>query len=348
MKSLDLHEKLIGYLAFWKANVTSSNSFGLTNKNIGSETLYMNMLNLVHGHSLIEASKESVTFPAVDLFDRARGIAIQVTFDNRLSNIKKRIDIFNEKGMGQDFGEFSFYIIGERSKAIKPGQIYGGIPLDTNVIDTKMFIQEVRTENKLQEVCEYLEFEIIPKVVETKETHDVTSQVFSGAVIHPGATVNVTTGSQTVNVSPQSLSLGSANQPFVLHKPNENGVAEIACLEIDEDRQELDYVISKLLEGGLRAIESYEIDSIYKVLDNLEDTQYADLAGVLWLLLYFENSALNSPALQLKKRGALKKGALSNSLIGEHYRLLAKFELFQATSKKLMDYIECIEKAHDG
>jgi len=349
MKSLDLHERLINYLTYWETSVNRSNSFGYTNKNIGSETLYMNMLNIAHGHNLIEASTESVNFPAVDLIDRSRGIAVQITSKNSLREIKDRIDKFFDNGMDEEFGDFIFYIIGERSKSIKPGDKYRGIHLDTDVIGTKMFIEAVRAENKLQEVCDYLESEIIPKATHHKAPQEVKNEVLAGAVFHTGATLNVTTGSQTVNITPQSLSFDSNNPLLALNGGNaQSGDADIAYLTIDENRQELDYAVSKLSENGLRGIESYEIDAIYEILDGLEDTQFADLAAVLWLLLYFENSSLNSPPLELKNQGVLKKQALSYSLSQEHYQILENFELFQATSKKLWDSIECIEKAKNG
>lgn len=347
MKSLDLHERLIEYLASWELSITRLNSFGFTRKNIGSETLYMNMINITYGCNLIEASTERVNFPAVDLIDRGRGLAVQITSDNSFSKIKKRIDIFNDHGMNKEFEEFSFHIIGQRSQSIKKGVEYGGIDLHTNVIDTKMFIDDIRHYRKLQEVCDYLASELDPDVADSNCKQDVNNQIFSGANIHAGAIVNVTTGSQTVNLTPQSLNFSSAKQPFSLDGDEHKviGVAEIAYLEDDESYRELEYAISKIAENGFRGIESYEIDSIYKVLDDLEGTQYADLATVLWLLLYFENSALNSPSLRLKSQGAVKKQALNSLLNSEQYQVLEKFDLFQTASKALMSSIKCSQES---
>lgn len=349
MKSLELRERLIKYLEIWGATVNTSNSFGLTNRNIGSEELYMKMLNIVHGHSLVEASKERVNFPAVDLVDRHRRLAVQITSDNSLSKIKQRIDKFNDHGLNKEFEDFSFYIIGQRSKSIKDGDEYGGVPLDTNVIDTKRFIAEVCTENKLQEVCDYLEKEVFSGHVAPEVKQDVTNNIFSGATLHPGVTVNISTGSQTVNGSAQNLTFDSHNQvlSYQDYVPNVGTNFEVEGLlkqNIIGDEDQLQFILSEMSDRRLCDIKPYEINSIYDELDRLEGTHCEELSRVIWLLLYFENSADKNPSLELKKRAASKTKLLKHKVLREHQRILESFALHQIQSMELINSVEYVDR----
>lgn len=349
MKSLELRERLIKYLQIWEATVNSSNSFGLTNRNIGSEELYMHMLNIVHGHSLVKASAERVNFPAVDLIDRNRRLAVQITSDNSLPKIKKRIDIFNKHGLDREFEDFSFYIIGQRSKSIKEGDEYKGVPLDTNVIGTKEFITEVCSVDKTQEVCDFLEAELFSGHTVPESKRDITNNLFSGATIHPGVTVNVSTGSQTINVSPQSLSIDSHNQVLSIHDkghPNNPRTGFEPKRQIENNAtkyDQLQFILSEISNQRLCDIKPHEIHGLYDEIDQLGGDDLEELGNVLWLLLYFENSANKSPSLDLKHRAASKKSSLKYKILRTHKQILEYLELYQTQSVQLLNSIEYID-----
>lgn len=348
MKSLELRERLIKYLEIWGATVNTSNSFGLTNRNIGSEELYMNMLNIVHGHNLVEASNERVNFPAVDLIDKNRRLAVQVTSNSNLQSIKKRIDIFYSHGLDRDFEDFSFYIIGQRSKSIKDGDEYKGVPLDTNVRDTQMFIREVPS-GKLQEVCEYFESEIFSLSGKAEMNKDVTNNMFANAVIHPGVTLNVSSGPQTVNVRPQNLSFDSHSQDLILHNfPSrsslDSGLKGSLCNGVTKDKEQLHFVVSEISQKNLCDVASFEIDRLYDELDRLDGSYFDDLGSILWLLLYFENSSTKNPTLSLKKRAALKKQLLNFQVDKAYQKFLLSLELYNPQSINILNSIKFVEK----
>jgi len=347
MKTGNLEETLTTYLAFLETSIKHSNSLGRTNKNIDAEGLYMDMLNITHGHNLIKASSERVNFAAADLIDRKRRLAVQITSDNNLTKIKDRIDTFNRHDMHKDFDGLTFYIIGKRSSSIKVDQKYEGIYLDTDVIDSKRFIEEVCINKKLQEVCDYLEEEIIPKSRPTEVKQEINHNFLAGADLPHGTTINISSGSQTVNMSPQSFDIN--NQVMNLQGSADHGVPALGEYSetklIDSDYDELNYFASKLLEKDLRDVEAFEIGVFYDNLDDLEGTQFNNVAAVLWMLLYYENSVTKRPPDSLKQRAILKKQSLSRSLSAEYQEVLEKFVLYQASSQKLLNSIEYVTKA---
>ena len=87
MKLLNNKEKIISFLGAIESNVKLDNIAGYYNINILLEDVVAKLLNIIFDYELINANRIEKNYPAIDLIDEDKRIAVQVTSDNGYDKI---------------------------------------------------------------------------------------------------------------------------------------------------------------------------------------------------------------------------------------------------------------------
>jgi hypothetical protein len=91
-----------------------------------SEDSVKEFLNCLRRLDLENLNKGGVNFPAIDLGDKARRLSFQVTTENSAKKIQGSFNTFHKHGLGTDYDEVFFLILGRKQKkysTIRPGPI---------------------------------------------------------------------------------------------------------------------------------------------------------------------------------------------------------------------------------
>ena len=95
--------ELVRYLAYLKSQVEISNSLNLTDINKHAEDFYKDLLNIGYGFNLVNINIEDQNVAAIDLGDKQRRIAIQVTSTASFEKIKKTYATFVKKKLNESY-----------------------------------------------------------------------------------------------------------------------------------------------------------------------------------------------------------------------------------------------------
>lgn len=303
----------------------------------------MHLLNIVHGYNLVNVNDMHHNYPAVDLVDFGRKIAIQVTADTRTKSVKDRIDKFNRYNLGDQFETLYFYIIGNRSSSIKKNQLYPNsgdghrVDLDLEVIDTKMLLKQIRGSGTEAEVLDYLESELAPK--RRDEAKQTTINSFPDANLQ-GATLNVFHNAQNVMLD-QGSAAGS--DQHIVHIPAESySNSGLISRRLEQPNMVLSEVISKM-ETGIQALPDYEVQNIHDELESISSRDFEEISNILWLLLYFEKTARSNPSLRDKRKAEEKAQSLTYHLPQKYIIAVQSFELHTSEARDLADLIVQVE-----
>lgn len=95
--------EIIERLTFLKTKVDLSKALNLTDINIHSENFYRDFLNLLYGYDLQNINIIEPNASAIDLGDKAKRIAFQVTSTADLSKTKKTVSFFISKNLYSEY-----------------------------------------------------------------------------------------------------------------------------------------------------------------------------------------------------------------------------------------------------
>lgn len=101
-------------LAWIKAIVELNSSLNLLDCNIHMEHFLIGLLDKVYGYNLVNLNAEETNFTSIDLGDKEKRIAIQVTSDNTSTKIKDTLKKFFENGYDSDFDTLIVVIVGNK------------------------------------------------------------------------------------------------------------------------------------------------------------------------------------------------------------------------------------------
>ena len=93
MKLLNNKEKIISFLGAIESNVKLDNIAGYYNINILLEDVVAKLLNIIFDYELINANRIEKNYPAIDLIDEDKRMAVQVTSDNGYDKINDTFDL---------------------------------------------------------------------------------------------------------------------------------------------------------------------------------------------------------------------------------------------------------------
>lgn len=116
MKRKECIEKVINYLGWLSNRVRLNNSIYLTDINRNAEDFYCELLNLVYGFNLVNLNTIKANNPAIDLGDKEKGIAVQITSTSSLKKTKDTIKKFYKHGLFQEYKRLIIFNIVKKAK----------------------------------------------------------------------------------------------------------------------------------------------------------------------------------------------------------------------------------------
>ena len=153
-------------LSRFREQVKILNSNGEFSINIHAENILINVLNKIYDCNLENVNYvEGKTFPSIDLRDKTKRIAFQITSTANLEKVNHTLTKFIENALYKEFDNVYIFIITEKQKKydqIKIDKILDGkITFNIkNIIDRTDLYTELNKQNdldKINSVCELLE-----------------------------------------------------------------------------------------------------------------------------------------------------------------------------------------------
>lgn len=153
-------------LAWIKASVELNCSLNLLDCNIHMEHFLIGLLNRVYGYSLVNLNAEESNFISIDLGDREKRIAIQVTSDNTSTKIKETLKKFFENHYERDFDTLIIVIIGSKKNYTAEFKTENGFVFsqEQHVWDFTKIYQDIGNKGTedIREIANYLSRELAP------------------------------------------------------------------------------------------------------------------------------------------------------------------------------------------
>lgn len=160
-------------LAILVREVELRNSISLFDINIIAEDFYKDFLKLIYGYNLTNLNIIEKNTSAIDLVDKEKKIAIQVTSDNSSTKITETIDKFIEKKLYNQYEKLQFLILTNKKKYTKTfiTKSLFSFEKDTDIFDHTDLMQHIKAKGtpELKEIVDFLDQELSYKVLEKKK-----------------------------------------------------------------------------------------------------------------------------------------------------------------------------------
>lgn len=160
----DCMEYVTSQLSVIKSKVELCSSLNLLNINIHIESFICGLLNLIYSYNLVNLNNAQANYTSIDLGDRAKRIAVQVTSNTKNTKIQHTIEGFVAKGYDKDFDRLIFLIIGLKKNYRNNFVAKNGfrISKDTDIIDFRDLLSEINSMDTpdLQQIVRYLQQEM--------------------------------------------------------------------------------------------------------------------------------------------------------------------------------------------
>lgn len=192
-------ERISQYLAIIQKNIENDNINGYYNIDRKMEDIVAKLLELVYGYKLINTNDIYPNYPAIDLADSERRIAVQVTADNSVEKINRTFEVFKnskEKLINKYDRVIFFMTKGKLHQYDKRKIKSNGVNFNKNIdiIDYSDIIRKIDsfTNEKLYPIANFLENQYVSKLVrkiseiEKEERKDVIGNYIERKVIELG------------------------------------------------------------------------------------------------------------------------------------------------------------------
>lgn len=164
-------EYITSQLAIIKSKVELCSSLNLLNINIHMESFMCGLLNLVYSYNLVNLNNAQANYTSIDLGDRSKRIAIQVTSNTKSTKILHTIEGFMDKGYDKDFDRLIVLIIGLKKNYRSNFVAKNGFSIskDTDIIDFRDLLSRINSMDtpSLQQIVRYLRQEINDRTINT-------------------------------------------------------------------------------------------------------------------------------------------------------------------------------------
>lgn len=133
---MSIHARLIREISDILVNLNSEinrqNKMGRTHLNYEAEEIYCTVLNIVTGWNLQNVRQFHDNYPAVDLVDEERRVAVQVTSSSDRAKIQHTLDWFYKCDMHTKFDQLIILLVGKRLQYRRPFTVEVGLNFDSN------------------------------------------------------------------------------------------------------------------------------------------------------------------------------------------------------------------------
>ena len=172
MELLNNKEKIVSFLGAIESNVKLDNIAGYYNINILLEDVVANLLNIIFDYKFINANRIEKNYPAIDLIDEERRIAVQVTSDNGYGKINDTFIKFknSKKDLPKKIDNVKFFMLKGKMPNYSSGKINKTskrFNIKKDIMDFSDIVRELDNlqHNKISEIEKYLETIYINKPV---------------------------------------------------------------------------------------------------------------------------------------------------------------------------------------
>lgn len=143
-------EEILSLFDFLKQHVKHHTRVGFSDLVFSLETLIESLLNEIAGAgTFVNANSITHNYPAIDLFDKGSGTAIQITVDADKDKAKETLKTYQRHGLA--FSELIVIGFCSCSKVSVPGIKLVGLEYLTRKIKTLPIARKVRILNLLRE-----------------------------------------------------------------------------------------------------------------------------------------------------------------------------------------------------
>ncbi len=165
-------------LSRFKEQVTILNSNGEFSINIHAENILIKVLNEIYSCNLQNVNyEEGKTYPSIDLRDKSKRIAIQVTSTSDLKKIKHTLSKFIENKLHKEYDKLYIFIITQKQSKydqLKIDIVQNGVFKFkvSDIIDRTDIYTELNSQNdldKINKICVLLEKQFSDNIPELKK-----------------------------------------------------------------------------------------------------------------------------------------------------------------------------------
>lgn len=153
-------------LAWIKGIVEFNSSMNLLDCNIHMEYFLIGLLDKIYGYKLVNLNAEEKNFTSIDLGDREKRIAIQVTSDNTSTKIKETLKRFFENKYDDDFNTLIIVIVGSKKNYTAKFEAKNGFDFSQahHIWDFKKLFDDISNKKteEIKEIACYLRHELAP------------------------------------------------------------------------------------------------------------------------------------------------------------------------------------------
>ena len=164
MELLNNKEKIISFLSAIKSNVELDNIAGYYNINLLLEDVVANLLNIIFNYKFINVNRIEKNYPAIDLIDEERRIAVQVTSDNGYDKINDTFIKFknSKKDLTKKIDNVKFFMLKGKMPNYSSSRINKTskrFNIKKDIMDFSDIVKELDNlqPNKISEMEAYLE-----------------------------------------------------------------------------------------------------------------------------------------------------------------------------------------------
>jgi SMEK domain len=160
-------KNIIAHFAVLKEEVKLRSKVNLQDINVHAETFYKILLNDILGYDLENINIVDQNAAVIDLGDKSKKIAIQVTSNNSKKKIKETVEAFNKKELYKEYDDLKILIIKDktpRKDVIKYDDF--SFDMDNDVIDVGFIITKILDIDdlkKLEKIEKWLSDELVQK-----------------------------------------------------------------------------------------------------------------------------------------------------------------------------------------
>lgn len=112
-----LIDEIIEQIVLLRMEIEIKAKLGLLDGNKHIENYMKNLLNPCYELNLINLNTEQINYPGVDLGDKNKKIAYQITSTKTSSKINKTLKAFDDNDVGNTFKKLKIFIVGNKQKS---------------------------------------------------------------------------------------------------------------------------------------------------------------------------------------------------------------------------------------
>lgn len=157
-----LMRKIKDNLSFYAKAIQTNTTSGRTDILIDAEEICCNLLNMAFGYNLKLLNQVKRNYPAIDMADDERGVAVQVTSSNTRTKVENTLVNFRKHDLDTHYHTLLIFILvlGPKFRQRDKFDIPPGLELQIMTFSDFLHELEALSEEHLEKIAKYLDAEI--------------------------------------------------------------------------------------------------------------------------------------------------------------------------------------------